>query len=163
MASSTTKPTEMVMAIKERLSRLYPRRYMAPKVPARASGTVTLAMNVGQKRRRKRNITRMTRAMLKSRENWTSSTEARIVTVRSLKATSLMAGGSQRSSWGRAARIWSTVSMTLAPACFCTIRRTALLVPAQPASRSFSTPSTTRPTASRRSGIPCRWVRINGL
>ena len=63
MASSTTKPTETVSAISERLSKLYPKRYMKPKVPARESGTVTPAINVGQSRRKNRNITMMTSAM----------------------------------------------------------------------------------------------------
>src|SRR5216684_519176 len=35
IASSTTKPVEMVKAISERLSRLYPSRYITPKVPVR--------------------------------------------------------------------------------------------------------------------------------
>ena len=44
MASSTTKPVEMVRAISERLLRLKPRRYMTPKVPTSESGTATLGM-----------------------------------------------------------------------------------------------------------------------
>ena len=48
-------------------------------VPASASGTVMLAMNVGQNRRRKRKMTITTSAMLSSSENCTSSTEARMV------------------------------------------------------------------------------------
>ena len=48
------------------------------------SGTVTLAMKVGQKRRRKRNTTRITSEMFASSEIWTSLTEARMVVVRSL-------------------------------------------------------------------------------
>ena len=67
---------------------------MAPKVPARASGTVTLAMKVGHARRKKRNITMTTSAMLRSMENWTSLTEARIVVVRSLMMRSFTEGGS---------------------------------------------------------------------
>ena len=59
------------------------------KVPASASGTVMLAMNVGQNRRRNRKITITTSAMLSISENCTSSTEARMVVVRSLSTVSL--------------------------------------------------------------------------
>ena len=60
MASSTTKPVEMVSAISERLSRLKPTSYMMPKVPMMASGSATLGMTVAQNLRRKRKITRTT-------------------------------------------------------------------------------------------------------
>jgi len=43
-----------------------------PTVPDNASGTVTLAMNVGQNRRRKRNTTITTSAMLTTSETSTS-------------------------------------------------------------------------------------------
>ena len=46
MASSTTKPVEMVRAIRVRLLRLKPARYMTPKVPTRDRGTATLGMRV---------------------------------------------------------------------------------------------------------------------
>ena len=46
IASSTTKPVEMVSAISDRLSRLYPSRYIAPNVPTSDSGTATLGMMV---------------------------------------------------------------------------------------------------------------------
>jgi hypothetical protein len=46
MASSTTKPVEMVRAMSDRLSRLKPSAYMAAKVPTRESGTATLGMMV---------------------------------------------------------------------------------------------------------------------
>ena len=42
MASSTTKPTAMVSAISDRLSRLKLSRYIAADEPSSASGTVTL-------------------------------------------------------------------------------------------------------------------------
>ena len=45
MASSTTKPVAMVSAMRDRLSRLNPSRYMTPKVPTRDSGTDTLGMS----------------------------------------------------------------------------------------------------------------------
>src|SRR5436309_6445979 len=96
IASSTTNPTEIVIAISKRLSILYPSRYMNAHVPANANATVTLAMNVGQNRRRNRKITITTSAMLTTSDNSTSSTEARMVVVRSLSTIKFTAGGSQR-------------------------------------------------------------------
>ena len=56
MASSTTKPVEMVSAIKVRLFRLKPRAYIAPKVPTSDSGnghTGDDGRREGAQRRRK--------------------------------------------------------------------------------------------------------------
>ena len=53
MASSTTKPVEMVSAISDRLLRLKPSRYMAPNVPTSDSGTDRLGMMVARALRRK--------------------------------------------------------------------------------------------------------------
>ena len=72
MASSTTNPTEMVSAMSDRLSRLYPSRYIPPKVPASASGTVMHAISVGRSRCKNTNITSDTSPMLKSSEYCTS-------------------------------------------------------------------------------------------
>ena len=69
MASSTTKPVEMVRAMRERLSRLKPSRYMRPKVPTMASGRATLVMTVAQRVRRKRKMTMTTRPMVRRRVN----------------------------------------------------------------------------------------------
>ncbi len=46
MASSTTKPVEIVSAIRDRLSSEYPSRYITPKVPTMDSGTAMLGMTV---------------------------------------------------------------------------------------------------------------------
>src|ERR1035441_6260981 len=80
---------------------------MKAKVPDSASGTVMLAMNVGQNRRRKRKMTSTTSAMLSMSENCTSFTETRMVVVRSLISISLTDGGIHRSSCGSTARIRS--------------------------------------------------------
>ena len=72
IASSTTKPVEMVSAINERLSRLNPARYMMPKVPMSDSGNATLVITVVQSFRRKRNITMTTSAIVRSNVNCTS-------------------------------------------------------------------------------------------
>ena len=53
MASSTTNPVEMVNAIRDRLFRLYPHRYMTPKVPISESGTAMPGMMVARSERKK--------------------------------------------------------------------------------------------------------------
>jgi len=87
----------MVSAIKERLFRLNPRRYIAPKLPTRDSGTATLGMIVAATLRRKRNMTRTTSATASIISNCTSWTDARIVEVRSVNTETFTAGG--RALW----------------------------------------------------------------
>src|SRR5579862_5432727 len=53
MASSTTNPVEMARAIRDKLSRLYPSRYITPNVPTRESGTAILGMIVARTVRKK--------------------------------------------------------------------------------------------------------------
>ena len=48
IASSTTNPVAMVRAISERLSMLYPQRYITPNVPISEMGTATLGMKVAR-------------------------------------------------------------------------------------------------------------------
>ena len=69
MASSTTKPVEMVSAIRVRLLRLYPSRYITPNVPTIESGTAMLGMIVAETLRRNRKITITTRAMVSISSN----------------------------------------------------------------------------------------------
>ncbi len=61
MASSTTKPTEMVSAMSERLSIEKPASHMAAQAPTSDSGTVTPAASTGVMRRRNKNTTAITR------------------------------------------------------------------------------------------------------
>src|SRR4030042_2245636 len=85
MASSTTKPTESVKAIRERLSRLYSRRYITEKVPMIDMGRAKLGIMVADKFRKKRKITRTTKHMVRNRVNLTSLTESRIERERSYR------------------------------------------------------------------------------
>src|SRR5271166_5618926 len=110
IASSTTKPTAMVSAISDRLSRLYSIRYITAKVQISATGTVTDGMMVAQTLRRNRKITITTRLIDRISVNWTSVTEARMVCVRSTIVLTLMAGGMEASNDGSFALIRSTVS-----------------------------------------------------
>ena len=66
MASSTTKPTDTASAISEMLSIEKPATHIAAQVPASASGTVTPAAMVAAARRRNRNTTSITSAMVAS-------------------------------------------------------------------------------------------------
>ena len=58
MASSTTKPVEMVSAISDRLSRLKPTRYITANVPISETGTATVGISVARGLRRNRKTTR---------------------------------------------------------------------------------------------------------
>src|ERR1700676_503980 len=117
IASSTTKPTAIVSAIRDRLSRLKPKRYIAAQAPNNASGTVTDGMTVTQKLRMNIMITSTTSTTVRPSANSTSATEARMVMVRSRTVTTLTEGGIAAVSAGSRALMLSTVSMTLAPGC----------------------------------------------
>src|SRR5919108_5004014 len=93
IASSTTKPVEIVSAISVRLLRLNPAKYMAAKVPTSDNGTATAGITVVESFLRNRKITATTRATVRSSSNWTSATDARIVVVRSVSTATLTAGG----------------------------------------------------------------------
>jgi len=125
MASSTTKPVEMVRAISERLSSEKWSRYITPKVPTSDKGTATLGMMVAQASRRNRNTTKITSRIETSRVTSTSRTAARIVTVRSMTMLVRISGEIDASSEGSSALMRSTVSMTLAPAILNMTMRTA--------------------------------------
>ena len=95
---------------------------MSAQAPSSASGTVTLGITVAQKLRRKTKITPTTSTIVSIRVNCTSSTEARMVWVRSLRMPTLMAAGRVAVRRGSCALMLSTVSMTLAPGCLNTTR-----------------------------------------
>ena len=126
MASSTTKPTAMVIAISDRLSRLKPATSITAAVPRSDNGITTLGISVARTLRRNRKITPTTSTMVISRVIFTSLTEARMVWVRSARICTPMAGGISACSDGSAALIRSTVWITLAPGCLNTISRMAL-------------------------------------
>ena len=105
IASSTTKPTAIVSAISERLSRLKPSRYITAAAPASESGTMTAGMIVARMLRRNSRITSTTSAMVSASVNSTSATEARMVWVRSTMVSIFMPGGMSESSRGSAALI----------------------------------------------------------
>src|SRR6266404_9735685 len=94
IASSTTKTTESVRAIIERLSREYPPKYITANVPTRENGKAKLGIVVADKFRKNRKITMTTRNSDSSIVNLTSSMDLRIVIVRSANVYIVIAGGS---------------------------------------------------------------------
>src|SRR4030088_2608168 len=95
IASSTTKPDAIVSAIKERLSRLKPSIYIAPKVPTSDSGTDRLGMMVARALRRKTKITSTTSRTASASSISTSRTEARVVTVGAVRTPPSTAAGTR--------------------------------------------------------------------
>src|SRR6202040_3863394 len=93
IASSTTKPTEMVSAISEMLSRLKPATYMTEKVASSDSGTARLGITVAHIVRRKMKMTMTTRRMVSIIVNCTSCTAARTTSERSDTRSTLTEGG----------------------------------------------------------------------
>ena len=140
MASSTTKPTEMASAISDRLSSENPAAHIATKVPASDSGTVRPAATVAVSRRRNRNTTPITSAMVITRVACMSATLARIVPVRSVSTAISIPAGIQRRRSGSTALMRSTVSMTLASACLVTVTSTAGRPSYQAAERELRVP-----------------------
>src|SRR6266550_7489230 len=100
MASSTTKPVEIVSAMRERLSRLKQQSFIRPKVPTNVSGNATLGMTVAQNFRRKTKMTITTSATVSNSVNCTSVTDARMVSVRSPKMETVTDDGSEARSLG---------------------------------------------------------------
>ena len=115
MASSTTKPTDSVSAMSERLSRLYPSRYITANVPDDGQGRARLGMMVAERFRRNRKITRTTRAMASSSVNWTSWTESRIDCDRSYRMSRETAAGIWARNAGKRPLIASTTSTVFVP------------------------------------------------
>ena len=83
MASSTTKPTASVSAIRERLSSENPSRYITANVPMRDIGNARLGMIVAEMFRRKTKMTMTTRNSVSISVNFTSPTDSSIESDRS--------------------------------------------------------------------------------
>src|ERR1700730_18955177 len=93
IASSTTKPTESVNAMSERLSREYPPRYITAKVPTKDNGSARLGIVVAEIFLKNRKITMITRKSANSSVNFTSLTELRMVIERSNNVYMVTEGG----------------------------------------------------------------------
>jgi hypothetical protein len=154
MASSTTKPVAMVSAISDKLFRLKPNRYIAPSVPTSDSGTDRLGISVARVERRNTKMTSTTRITASDSSYSTSRTEARIVTVRSVRMFRSIAAGSVACNCGSRSLMPCTTEITLAPGWRWILRMIAGVSFIQAPSLSFCAPSTTLPTSLRRTGEP---------
>src|SRR4029450_7504390 len=76
IASSTTKPVEMVRAMSVRLFKLYPSRYITAKVPTIESGTATLGISVAESVRRNRKMKATKRTNRRGNSNTAPSPDA---------------------------------------------------------------------------------------
>ena len=101
-------------------------------------------------------MTITTRAMVSSSSNSTSSTDARMVVVRSVRICTFTEAGSDARSWGSRAFTRSTTAMMLAPGWRWMFMMTAGVSFIQAACRRFSALSTTAATSERRTGAPLR-------
>src|SRR5206468_12410412 len=115
MASSTTKPTESVNAISERLSSEYPNKYMMANVPTMDMGSAMLGIAVADRFRRNRKMTRITRTSARNSVNLTAFTDERIETDRSYRVATSTDGGITVRKLGSSALIESTTSTVLVP------------------------------------------------
>src|SRR5580700_6265063 len=93
IASSTTKPVEMVSAINDRLSMLKPHRYITPKVPISEIGTATPGISVARRLREYRKTTITTRQTERNSAPSTSVTDALMLVVRSSTTLRLIDAG----------------------------------------------------------------------
>ena len=109
-------------------------------------------MIVAQTLRRNTKITATTSPIESSSVNSTSSTEARIVCVRSDTSSTFTSGGMLFTSRGSFASTASTVLMTFAPGCLNTSSSTAGLPFCHAASLAFCGPSTAWPISRTRTG-----------
>ncbi len=97
------------------------------QAPSKASGTVKLGITVAHKFLRKTKITMTTRAMVSIKVNCTSSTEARIVVVRSESTVMCIEAGIAACKRVIVDLTFSTVVMTLTPGTLKTTRNTSRL------------------------------------
>ena len=159
IASSTTKPTATVIAIRDRLSTEKPQNHMAPNVPASESGTATAAAAVEDTRRRNRKTTIITRPMEMANVICKSRMDARMVVERSDMIEKLTPAGIHLRSSGRTSFTPSIVSMILAVASLVTLMMTAGWPLYQPAVRLLRTPGVTVATSPTSTMRPF-WERM---
>ena len=128
---------------------------MTAKVPTIDIGIASDGIAVAERLRRNRKITITTRARVTTRVNLTSCTESRIDSERSKSTCSDTEPGRLRCRPATAVLTRSVTSTVLAPGWRWTASMMLRSEPLnQAATRGFSTPSTTRPSASRRTGLP---------
>ncbi len=115
MASSTTKPVATVRAIRDRLSRLKPIRYIRLSAPNSDTTTATAGISVALPLCRNSSTTTTTSTTAISRVRSTSASEARMVRVRSMETSRVICGGISARTEGSSALMRSTTETMLAP------------------------------------------------
>ena len=156
IASSTTKPTASVSAMSERLSRLYPSRYITANVPTSDIGSASAGIIVARTFRRNRKITITTRHRARKRVNFTSATDCFTVCERSYSvAISTDAGRSGRSR-STSALMRSATATVLVPGWRWMASTMARWPLNQLACLVSCTLSITRPRSASRTGAPSR-------
>ena len=115
IASSTTKPVEIVSAISDKLLRLNPSRYITPNDPMIEVGTATLGIAAARTLRRNANTTKMTSRTAITSVFSVSCSDCRMVFDRSTATVRSMSPGSEAIRRGSSARTPSTAWMMLAP------------------------------------------------
>ena len=156
MASSTTKPTEIVNPISEMLSRLKPPTYMTAKVAISDSGTATLGITVAQTVRKKMKMTTITSVIVSIIVICTSCTAARVTAERSETRSTWTEGGIDCSSCGISSLMRSTSARVFAPGALLMAMPSAGRLSNQAPTRVFCTESMTSPTSLRNTGAPLR-------
>src|SRR5271166_2049462 len=150
IASSTTKPVEIVNAISDRLSRLKPSRYITPNEPMIEVGTATLGIAAARTLRRNAKTTRITRKTAMISVFSVSARDCRMVFERSTATVRLTSPGRAAIRRGNSARTLSTAVMMFAPGWRDSTTATPGLPLTSPALRRSSTESTTSATPDRR-------------
>ena len=125
-------------------------------MPSSETITATAGISVARQDRRNRLTTSTTSSVEISSATSTSSSEARIVRVRSLAIDSLMSPGSEACNFGNCALIASTVATMLAPGWRVMMIGTARWPLNSPIVRTSSGPSTTCATSDSRTTAPAR-------
>ena len=161
MASSTTKPVATVSAIRLRLFRLKPIKYITPKVPSSDTTVATAGMKVARTLRKKALTTSTTSAIEISSVTSISCSEARIELVLSDATCTSTSGGNCARSSGSSARTPSTVAITLASGWRVTSTTTAGWPLNRPSVLVFSTPLLTSATSLNRIAAPLRQATIS--
>ena len=154
MASSITKPVEIVSAISERLSSEYPSRYITAKVPRRDTGTAIPGMIVARQSRRKTNTTTITRKIEIASVRSTSWRDARIVVVRSRMSVIRSLAGIDACSAGIIPMIVSAVATMFEPGSLKTWSVTDGSPFVNPPARTFSFSSVMSAISPRRIAEP---------
>src|SRR5512140_423245 len=136
---------------------------MAANVPTIDIGRARLGIRVAVTFRRKMKITRTTRMTVRTSVNFTSSTDSRIDSERSMRISMLTDGGRNERKLGRRSLTESTTLTVLVPGWRWTASVTDRAWLNHAAALSFWTLSITLPSSCRRTGAPLRYATTSGL